>query len=278
MTDSLQHQTTLSTSAEAESPSSLPSPNVWKVRADPELLLAKVMARQYGTLKVISGVFWKEQAGRSRPYVTMRCDSCKAVKDRLTENLVAGKILTCRCNPRKYDTSAMQRLADRYYAIQQRCENPNCVAYKHYGARGIENRFQSVDQFVAYIVGHFPHKDYFGLHIDRADNNGHYEPGNLRLVIPAQNAANTRRNVLVEYRGITLPVGHLWHLLKTFHPEFPYTRDTVRRLVMKGVPIERLADYRRPISGGRRSTTSLTPDPAIVSLYLGKSSPTATSA
>lgn len=276
MTVSQQHQTTLSTSETEESPGSQTSQKGWKLRADPELLLAKVMARQYGTLKVISGVFWKESSGRCRPYVTMRCDSCKVVKDRLTENLTAGKILTCRCNPRKYSTAAMLRLADRYHAIKQRCENPHCPEYKDYGARGIQNKFSSAEQFVTYIVEHLPHGDYFGLHIDRANNNGHYEPGNLRLVIPSQNAANTRRNVLVEYRGITLPVGHLWHLVKTFHPEFPYTSDTVRRQIMRGVPVENIANYRRPISGGRRSTTSLTPDPAIVSLYLGKSSPTAT--
>jgi hypothetical protein len=270
MMDSPQHQTTLSTSVEEEKPRYPLSQNGWKIRADPELLLAKVMARQYGTIKVLSGVFWKEQSGRSRPYVTTRCDLCGVVKDRMTENLLAGKILTCKCNPRKFDTPSMRRLADRYYAIQQRCSNPNCPVYQNYGGRGIQNYFTSPEEFVSYVIEHLPHPDYFGLHIDRADNNGHYEPGNLRLVIPSQNAANTRRNVLVEYLGITLPLGHLWHLLKTFHPEFPYTKETVRRLVMRGVPIENLVNYRRPTPGGRKSTTLSMPDPAIVSLYLGR--------
>lgn len=268
MTD-LQPQETTSSTCSTEKSSR--SEKLWKARADPDLLLASVMARQYGSLKVISGVFYQERAGRSRPYVTMRCEACGKVRDRLTENLVSGKIRTCRCNPRKFTSAAMVRLADRYQAIRQRCDNPNCEAYRFYGGRGIRNYFTSAEQFVAYITSELPHEDYYDLEIDRVDNNGHYEPGNLRLVTRAQNMANTRRIVLEEYLGMKMPRAHVWHILKHFHPEFPYTNSTVQRLLRDyGVAVEDLSEYRRPCSGGRKSTTSLTPDPAIVSQYLGK--------
>jgi hypothetical protein len=64
----------------------------------------------------------------------------------------------------------------------QRCRNPKNKSYKHYGARGItvfnewENDFIS---FFVYIMG-LPNAGEDGYTIDRIDNDGNYEPGNIR--------------------------------------------------------------------------------------------------
>ncbi len=254
----------------------VPSERSLRQRQDPELLLERVKASQYGTLEVISGVFWKTLSGRCRPYVTMRCGVCGTVRDRLTENLLLGRITNCRCVPRKHIDRREIPLQSRYYAMDRRCNNPAHPDYKSYGGRGIQNRFSSPQEYVAYIIANFPLKDYSRLHVDRIDNDGHYEPGNLRIVSAMENTANTRRNILVEFRGVSIPVKHFWHVLKTLHPEFPYSYSTVDRQIRRGADPETLHLYRRPLPGGRKCTTSLTPDPDIASLYLTKLSAIAT--
>lgn len=70
-------------------------------------------------------------------------------------------------------------------AIRQRCENPKNPRYQRYGGRGIKmcGRWQS--SFDAFLsdVGYRPSPTHS---IDRIDNDGHYEPGNVRWGTPEQ--------------------------------------------------------------------------------------------
>jgi hypothetical protein len=63
-----------------------------------------------------------------------------------------------------------------YYQARQRCSNSNSPDWKYYGARGIEFRFNSFAEFIA-DIGPKPSPE---LELDRRDNSGHYEPGNIR--------------------------------------------------------------------------------------------------
>lgn len=72
---------------------------------------------------------------------------------------------------------------------RQRCMNPRDKAYRWYGARGIEFRFHSFAEFIAEL-GPKPSPD---LEVDRINNDGHYEPGNVRWTTRAIQMANTRR-------------------------------------------------------------------------------------
>jgi hypothetical protein len=58
---------------------------------------------------------------------------------------------------------------------KQRCTNPRDVKYPSYGGRGIDFRFTSFEQFFA-EVGHRPFRET----LDRINNEGHYEPGNVK--------------------------------------------------------------------------------------------------
>lgn len=75
--------------------------------------------------------------------------------------------------------------------IVKRCENPASNVYRRYGARGIKvhQDWRDVRQFVAYVereLGPRPP----GCSIDRIDNDGHYEPGNIRWATAKEQAAN----------------------------------------------------------------------------------------
>ncbi len=95
---------------------------------------------------------------------------------------------------------------DAYRAAQQRCTNPNNKDYLTYGARGIEFRFQSFEEFFVEL-GPKPSPDHM---LDRKENNGHYEPGNVRWVTSSDSAKN-RRNTRTQEGYLRKRFG-AWHL------------------------------------------------------------------
>lgn len=84
-------------------------------------------------------------------------------------------------------------LRGTYANIKKRCNNENCKDYKYYGGRGIKCRFNSFDDFADYVINVLQVEPR-GLTIDRIDNDGHYEKGNIRFVTQAENNNNRRKN------------------------------------------------------------------------------------
>lgn len=84
----------------------------------------------------------------------------------------------------------------------RRCCNPNDRGYHNYGGRGIsvcESWKRSCRQFIS-DVGPRPSP----LHqIDRINNDGNYEPGNCRWVLPRQQQQNRRSTRHISYCGVT---------------------------------------------------------------------------
>ena len=74
-----------------------------------------------------------------------------------------------------------EQLNEMFYRIKARCINPNHSQYSHYGGRNIKCKFDLVQDFINYVKNY--HKEYSpGYEIHRIDNNGNYEPGNIRFV------------------------------------------------------------------------------------------------
>ncbi len=90
-------------------------------------------------------------------------------------------------------------------AMKDRCTNTKRPAYKKYGGRGIRVCAQWNDfaTFSADILGELGERP-IGMTLDRKDNAGNYEPGNVRWATSREQAQNTRRNRLIEFRGETL--------------------------------------------------------------------------
>jgi hypothetical protein len=76
-----------------------------------------------------------------------------------------------------------------------RCYNPAHVGFKNYGARGITIYGPWMEDpllFVAYLDGLGPCPE--GWSMDRIDNDGNYEPGNIRWASARQQHRNRRHN------------------------------------------------------------------------------------
>jgi hypothetical protein len=85
-------------------------------------------------------------------------------------------------------------------SMKQRCLNPNCESYPHYGGRGIkvcDRWLNDVDAFYA-DMGDKPSPD---SQIDRIDNNGDYTPDNCRWATVKEQARNRRSNTFLNFNG-----------------------------------------------------------------------------
>lgn len=88
-----------------------------------------------------------------------------------------------------------------WVAMKARCFNKKLKGYPDYGGRGITVSPEWVNDFSAFFshIGERPSPRHS---VDRwPNNNGNYEPGNVRWAIPKQQVDNRRNNVWVVFNG-----------------------------------------------------------------------------
>lgn len=82
-----------------------------------------------------------------------------------------------------------------FYAIKNRCLNPKDAAYKNYGGRGITVHdvwLKCANDFVLWALNNLGERPE-GLTLDRIENDGHYQPGNLRWATREVQTHNRRQ-------------------------------------------------------------------------------------
>lgn len=89
-----------------------------------------------------------------------------------------------------------------WVSIKGRCFNPQHNTYHRYGGRGITMAPEWVDDFSAFKSALGPRPN--GASLDRIDNNGNYEPNNVRWATRKVQANNRETNVLLTHEGVTL--------------------------------------------------------------------------
>jgi hypothetical protein len=154
-----------------------------------------ITGQRFGRLLVI------QQTGKNADNRTLwqcRCD-CGNHHIVNSGNLRQGSVKSCGCK-RGYRTHGMAGKANRHYLyhtwklIRNRCNNPKGRAYKWYGARGIKFYEYWNTDFSIFVngivtgIGNRPP----GMTLDRIDNNGHYEPGNVKWSTPKEQVDNRR--------------------------------------------------------------------------------------
>lgn len=105
------------------------------------------------------------------------------------DSFLSGKQISCGCHQKqrvseenKTHGQSGTNLYHVWWQIKNRCNNPNHKYYHRYGGRGIKyfSEWNEYSQFEDYIKNVLGPKPTVQHSIDRIDNGGNYEPGNLR--------------------------------------------------------------------------------------------------
>lgn len=120
-----------------------------------------------------------------------------------TAKLTTGYTRSCGClKHNKYHIThglGKPKTYSHWYNIKSRCYNKNHPRYADWGGRGIKvcNEWKNdFKVFHTYVIN-LPHYDEDGYtSIDRIDNNGNYEPGNIRWATPTIQNNNKRKKVV----------------------------------------------------------------------------------
>ena len=131
---------------------------------------------------------------RGRAFWLWKCD-CGSLAVVEAHAVACGLSKSCGCLQRESVTTHGASYSPEYHtwlSIIARCFNKNATRYSDWGGRGItmcDEWRESFEMFFAH-VGPRPSSSHS---IDRIDNDGNYEPGNVRWATPAQQASNRRR-------------------------------------------------------------------------------------
>lgn len=167
-----------------------------------------VVGQQFGRLTAVElAERRKRSRGGYRAYWRAVCQ-CGQECVVESENLRRGRQQSCGClRAEVVKVSSITHGLSKtpiyaiWNAMNGRCSLPSVAGFANYGGRGIKvcERWQTFENFYA-DMGDPPFK---GASIDRIDNDGDYEPGNVRWAGRASQARNKRWSRLITYLGET---------------------------------------------------------------------------
>lgn len=136
-------------------------------------------------------------------YYLCLCD-CGNTKIVSKNNLVTSHVQSCGCLARETKSKIhlvhgkrKTRLYEIWKGIKQRCLNPNCIAYKNYGGRGITVCDEWLNDFKAFYDWAYANGYADKLTIDRIDVNKEYAPNNCKWIEMQEQARNKRNTIKV---------------------------------------------------------------------------------
>ncbi|RUR69042.1 hypothetical protein EJP67_18450 [Variovorax guangxiensis] len=181
-------------------------------RRYPRTMVPVAAGDRFGRLTVIEEAPRQRKAnGASLRAMVCRCE-CGTQKVVRLASLREGTTVSCGCFHRQQVKATISKMAKTHgqsktavyhvwQGMKRRCGNPADKNYHRYGARGIKVCAEWLDDFEAFAAFMGPRP--MGMTIERLNNLGNYEPGNVRWATYTEQARNTRRNHLHTINGVT---------------------------------------------------------------------------
>lgn len=175
--------------------------------------LSVYVGQRFGRLTVSAATAWKEMPTSAKPGRRERaavcvCDCGTTVTVMLNNLLKEHGTISCGCErhkrypvPRKTHLLSLHPLYQVHRDMMRRCTQPARPEYPHYGGRGIKvhESWHDVAVFIGDVereIGPRPEGRGAGgralYSLDRIDNDGNYEPGNVRWATAKEQNANRR--------------------------------------------------------------------------------------
>ena len=158
----------------------------------------ELSGQRFGRLTVLRLDRRRDAAGKSQWNCRCDCGTETTVKGR---HLMSGHTVSCGCLRVETAGNAFRKHGKRFTPeynswshMRRRCNEPSNKNYDDYGGRGIKVCREWDSSFEAFFaaVGPKPSPQHS---IDRyPDNDGHYEPGNVRWATKAEQANNKQRS------------------------------------------------------------------------------------
>jgi hypothetical protein len=139
----------------------------------------------------------------------------------------------------KYGKNNLQSLLHVAAGAKQRCTNANAISFSNYGGRGIEFKFPTVRSFAEWVLDNLGVRPTDKHSIDRIDNNGHYEAGNLRWATRSEQASNKRAYKRTDN-------GERIKRIKGQRPDLTY--ETIRLWIIQGATDDEMLRRRKYVS------------------------------
>ena len=167
-----------------------------------------MVGKKFGMLLVI------DEAGVMNGCTSWLCKcECGQVKVLSCGSLRSGQIKSCGCLQKKSIKESNKKkivhgMCDTHSyrvwrQIKDRCRNTRNKSYSDYGGRGICICDEWRDDFMSFYkyVSNLPNFEEVGYTLDRINNDGNYEPGNLRWSTRKEQANNRRTCRILEAFG-----------------------------------------------------------------------------
>lgn len=205
---------------------------------------------QFGRYVVIAKdklIRYSNHSSTSNQTWLCRCDCGKIVTVRQS-NLVTGHSKSCGCwsnelksQRRTHGESNKTKEYSIWLGIRRRCCEETYHAYGNYGARGIkmyEPWRVSYKEFLNYVLVNIGRCPTLWHSIDRINNDGNYEPGNIRWATAMEQSRNKRINVWIEFNGKKM-------ILQDWANEYGILSDTLAWRLKHGYKIEDALSQRK---------------------------------
>ena len=116
--------------------------------------------------------------------------------------------------------------------MKTRCYNPNYSEFDSYGGRGIIVDPSWINDFPAFLA-HIGPRPSAKHSIDRIENDGNYEPGNVRWATLETQVNNKRNNIILTHEGVSMT-------MPQWAKKLGVERHVIKNRIRYGWPIEKI--------------------------------------